>query len=92
MRGGLWSSSSVPAAGILTREIHIAMPGRAPIGLIGVVGVACTPPQNRPAWILLVRRQVGNVHDAVGAIGAVGAVASGAGDGAGNEAASHSAS
>jgi len=50
MRGGLWSSSSVPGAGILIRVDPNCDPGHRPATLIGVVGVACADPQNSPAW------------------------------------------
>ena len=49
MRGGLWSSSSVPGAGILIRVDPYCDAGQRPVGLIGVVGVACTLPQKSPA-------------------------------------------
>ena len=50
MRGGLWSSFSVPAAGIFTYLEVYCVAGHRPVGLIGVVGVANTPPQESPAW------------------------------------------
>ena len=43
--GGLWSSSSVPSAGILTRS---APRVAEPEDVIGLVGVANTLPQNNP--------------------------------------------
>src|SRR5580698_8512341 len=49
MRGGLWSSFSVPGAGILRSDEPYCDAGHRPFALIGVVGVACTLPQNRPA-------------------------------------------
>ena len=45
MRGGLWSSSSVPGAGIESRVEPYRFAGQRPVGLIGVVGVAWTLPQ-----------------------------------------------
>src|SRR5450631_1907947 len=53
MRGGLRSSSSVPGAGIVTNEDPYCDAGHKlgpRLELIGVVGVACTEPQNSPAW------------------------------------------
>src|SRR5919201_5923737 len=53
MRGGLWSSSSAPGAGIemsvdpYCEAGHRFAPRLEPIG---VVGVARTEPQKRPAW------------------------------------------
>ena len=48
MRGGLWSSFSVPGAGILTKEEYCEA-GHRPVALIGMVGVARTPAQDNPA-------------------------------------------
>jgi len=49
MRGGLWSSFSVPAAGILRSVEPYCEAGQRPLGLMDVVGVAYTLPQNSPA-------------------------------------------
>ena len=45
MRGGLWSSFSVPAAGMLRYFDPYCEAGQRLFGLIGVVGVAYTFPQ-----------------------------------------------
>jgi len=56
MRGGLWSSFSVPAAGIFTRFEVYSDAGHKPVGLIGVVGVARTPFASEARLELLIRR------------------------------------
>jgi hypothetical protein len=45
----LWSSFSVPGAGIFTSDDPYCDPGQVLSGLIGMVGVACTLPQYSPA-------------------------------------------
>ena len=50
MRGGLWSSFAVPGAGICSNLEPYSEAGQRPVGLIGVLGVARTPPQKSPPW------------------------------------------
>src|ERR1700687_498224 len=50
IREGLWSLSAVPGAGILIRVEPYCDAGHVEALLMGVVGVACTLPQNSPAW------------------------------------------
>src|ERR1700733_11395753 len=55
--GGLWSSFSVPGAGICKSDDPYCAAEQRPVALIGVPsgfdalgGGACTEPQNNPAW------------------------------------------
>ena len=50
MRGGLWSSFSVPGAGIVTYLDLYSFAGQRRLGTDPIVGVANTPPQESPAW------------------------------------------
>ena len=78
MRGGLWSSFSVPAAGMFTSFDPYCDAGHRPVGTDRRGGRGIDAAAIEAGLELLIRRQTGNIHDGIGPIRAIGAISTSA--------------